>query len=102
MSWRVYDEPPKFSTVIGDGIAYSWKCGEEHQHTIDCLWVWHYCKQVLGPTTVAPGEYFGWRPAGVGAHTLVQQAPLTITASVIWPECCGRHGFITDDVWSDV
>lgn len=94
-----YMPEPKSATKIADNIAYSWKCGEDHEHTIDCLWVWHDCSLILGPETVDPGERFGWRPGGVGAHTLVQREPLTLTASLYWPECCGLHGFVTDGKW---
>ena len=87
------------ATKISDNVAYNWTCGLDHTHSIECLYIWHDCGQILGPTTVAPGERFGWRPAGVRLHTLVQQAPLTITASVYWPDCCGLHGFIIDGVW---
>lgn len=104
MSARPSLELPKFSRDLGGGVAYSWTCGEPHGHThsIECLWVWHDCGQVLGPGTVAPGERFGWRPSGHAAHTLVQIEPLTITASVIWPDCCGKHGFITNGSYADV
>ena len=71
---------PKFTTRVSDGIRYSWTCGEsndfEHAHNIRCLWVWHDCTQPLGEGTIAPGTPFGWRPTGVGLHTLVQVEPL--------------------------
>lgn len=104
-------QQPKNATLIADHVAYSWTCTAEdgdndqglppsgHAHTIECLWVWHDCTAVLGPDTVSPGERFGWRPSGVRAHTLVHTNPLTITASLLWPECCGLHGFITDGHW---
>lgn len=97
MSWMP-DLPP---TAIGvaENIAYDWTCGLKHEHTVDCLWVWHFCTQVLGSESVAPGEEFGWRPGGVRAHTLVQAHPLTLTASLIWADCCGLHGYITDGEW---
>lgn len=85
-------------TRVGDRVAVEW-VGDSR--TIDDLMVWHDCGFVLGPESVAPGMRFGWRPSGVRAHTLVQVDPLTITASVYWPDCCGLHGFITDDVWHD-
>lgn len=96
--WRVHPRLPHEAVDLGGGVAYTWsRCGgADHPHTIDCLWVWHDCGLILGPTSEAPGETFGWRPAGVGAHTLVQADPLTITASVYWPDCCGMHGFITE------
>lgn len=102
MPWSKLNPWVHDAVDLGHGVAYSWsRCGQGAQHpdqphTIDCLWVWHNCQQRLGADTVAPGDTFGWRPSGVSAHTLVSIDPLTITASVYWPECCGMHGFITD------
>lgn len=91
---------------ITANVAYEWRCATDtgevpagHAHTIECLWVWHDCATPLSETSVAPGEPFGWRPTGVGAHTLVAESPLTLTASLWWPDCCGLHGFITDGAW---
>lgn len=96
--WRA--SAPKNATDLGGGVAFSWMCAATgdgtHEHTIECLWVWHDCQQILGADSIAPGARFGWRPVGVAAHTLVQIDPLTITASVYWPDCCGMHGFITE------
>ncbi|MDQ7877357.1 hypothetical protein Q9R08_05135 [Microbacterium sp. QXD-8] len=92
---------------VGDRVAYSFgRCDFEvgdpyHVHRIECLFVWHDCDEVLGEGTVAPGCRWGWRPTGVGAHTLVSLLPLTLTASLFWPDCCGLHGFITNGVWTD-
>ena len=99
-----WDEPPTDSVRASDLVAFNWgRCEADapatHEHTIECLWVWHDCAQILGPESVAPGVRFGWRPAGVGLHTLVHRDPLTITASVYWPDCCGLHGFVTNGVW---
>lgn len=111
MAWN--DHSPVNAAYLTDKIAYTWNCYDpegdndqglnwsNHVHTIECIYVWHDCDQTLGPDSVAPGERFGWRPAGVRAHTLVQIEPLTITASVYWPDCCGLHGFITDGRWID-
>jgi hypothetical protein len=104
VTWRI--DMPKEAIDLGGGVAYSWspcmRGDYAHEHTTECLWVLHDCAQILGPETVAPGERFGWRPTGVRAHTLVQRDPLTITASVYWPDCCGKHGFITNGVYTDV
>jgi hypothetical protein len=102
-----FDQLSPDATSLSDDVAYEWKnCPvidrASHIHTIDCLWIWHKCIQVLSERSEAPGEEFGWRPSGVGAHTLVQAFPLTITASVYWPACCGMHGFITNGVYQAV
>jgi hypothetical protein len=76
--------------------------GEPHEHSIRCVWIWHNCTAVLGPKSVAPGVKFGWMPTGIGLHTLVSIHPLTITASLVWPECCGLHGYITEGRWIPV
>lgn len=96
---------------LGNGVRYSWaRCVEKaHHRTIDpephgigCLMVWHDCTEPLSSRATNPGEPFGWRPTGVEAHILVSQEPLTITASVYWPDCCEKHGFITDGHYADV
>lgn len=92
----MYGALPPDATAISDNVGYQWH-GEGR--SIDDLWVWHDCPQVLGPGSIAPGQPFGWRPTGVRAHTLVQVHPLTLTASVYWPDCRGLHGFITDGQW---
>lgn len=94
-AWQATE--PKDAIDLGGGVAASWTCGDDaHGHTIECLWIWHDCGEILGQDSIAPGARFGWRPGGVRAHTLVRTDPLTITASVYWPDCCGMHGFITD------
>jgi hypothetical protein len=118
-----YDAPRTVYALTDDSgalapVAYSWsRCPSqkdwigtkaepdpEHRHSIECLWVWHDCDGLYGPRTADEfrGQRVGWGPAGVGAHTLVHRDPLTITASVYWPDCCGLHGFITDGRWLGV
>ncbi|OZD48636.1 hypothetical protein CH252_19100 [Rhodococcus sp. 06-1477-1B] len=103
-AWQAIE--PKGARDLGGGVAYSFTCGHhqpaDHAHTIECIWVWHDCGQILGPESIAPGARFGWRPSGVLAHTLVELEPLTITASVYWPDCCGMHGFITRGAFASV
>lgn len=50
--------------------------------------VWHWCP--------ANGR---WEGAHIGLHTIVSREPLTITASLYRPDCCGWHGWITDGKW---
>lgn len=93
---------------IGVGVAFQWIQHEDpdaHHPGQPCtrdlmhLWIWHDCSLILGEGTVAPGERFGWRPAGVRSHQLVAPEPLSISPSVYWSDCCGLHGFITDGAW---
>lgn len=111
----VHFSAPKFMELLlgTEAVGYSWTCyadGDDdqgspwsgHVHTINCLWVWHNCSEVLGQATIAPGQRWGWRATGVGAHTLVTESPLHIEASVYWPDCCGLHGFIRDGRWFGV
>ena len=92
--------------LIDDKVAYSWTCDdpENHEHTIDCLWIWHDCDRNLDPIrrefTLA--NYVGWTPTGVGKHDLISTHPLHIEASVYWPSCCGLHGFIRNGQWQGV
>ena len=90
--------------MLGEKVAYSWTCNveEEHDHIIECLWIWHDCDLNLRP--VDPhwtSRYTGWKPAGVTAHDLISVEPLHIEASVYWSGCCGMHGWIRDGEWVD-
>ena len=57
--------------------------------------LWHDC-EVQG----------GWVASSHPNHTRHDEPrcldKLTLRASVIWPDCCGMHGFITDGVWVGV
>lgn len=94
---------------LGEHVAYSWTCGKEedpeHEHVIECLWVWHNCDQAVNEE-VRTGHwsdiYLGWTPTGVAAHDLISSSPLHIEASVYWPYCCGMHGFIRNGKWEDL
>lgn len=58
----------------------------------EVLW-WHRC----------PVEG-GWIASGIGLHTItgsVDDGTLTIRASLLCGEGCGKHGFITDMKWSE-
>lgn len=102
-SWQTHI--PKAGIDIGPGVAYSFgRCQDilHLTHTKECIWIWHDCDQVLGEGTVAPGARFGWRPSGIDGHTLESIDPLTVSPSVYWPECCGKHGFITMGRYYDV
>jgi hypothetical protein len=70
-------------------------CPQDSNH----LWVWHDCRYVLPADSVAPGEFYGWRASGVSLHTVITPTPLTLVASLYWPDCCGLHGFITEGAW---
>lgn len=92
--------------MLGERVAYSWTCGKEqdpnHDHIIDCLWVWHYCDLKLSPIEEHWTDiYVGWKPTGVVLHDLISTNPLHVEASVYWPRCCGMHGWIRDGKWID-
>ena len=91
-------------TMLADNVAYSWTCGKNHDHVIECLWVWHDCNQGLADPNrkrIRADDYVGWSPTGVGKHDLISSDPLHIEASVYWPACCGLHGWIRDGRWID-
>jgi hypothetical protein len=111
MRWNDSFAPPVYAHIAGPLVRWHWTDREQFadwhmgQHDGECpkdsshLMVWHDCSKILGPESVAPGERFGWVASGVAAHTVTQIEPLTLVASVYWPDCCGLHGFITDGVW---
>jgi hypothetical protein len=68
---------------VGDSDVYV-LLGATPSETI----VWHWCP-VKGH----------WEGAYISLHTIVSREPLTITASLYRPDCCGWHGFITDGQW---
>lgn len=87
--------------MLSEDVAYSWVCNiENHEHVIECLWVWHDCSLALDEhrreNPKRTEDYGGWTPTGVAAHDLISSAPLHIEASIFWPSCCGMHGFIRD------
>lgn len=90
---------------LGEKVAYTWTCNPkepDHQHVIECLWVWHDCSMGLDPERARRShESRGWGPTGVAAHDLIAVDPLHIEASVYWPACCGMHGWIRDGKWID-
>ena len=93
--------------LVGEKVAYSWTCNiKGHVHTIRCLWIWHDCDMNLDMERVKNAKRIddavGWKPGGVGLHTLISSNPLHIEASVVWPDCCGMHGFIRDGKWVPV
>lgn len=92
--------------TLGDRVAYTWNCGDdEHDHRIDCLWIWHDCTMELNPERAERArqtdESIGWGPSGVGTHELISTSPLHIEASIYWPYCCGLHGWIRSGKWVD-
>lgn len=105
--WQFMDRDMSV-TKLSDDIAYSWTCNiENHQHTIECLWVWHNCTMELAIEKskgdhIYPYGSIGWKPARPALHILITQEPLHIETSVHWPECCGMHGWIRDGKYTSV
>lgn len=103
IKWAFMDRETEVE-MLGDKVAYSWTCDLliDHEHTIECLWVWHDCDLNLNPVPIHwTHRYKGWQPTGVAAHDLISVDPLHIEASVYWPACCGMHGWIRDGKWID-
>ena len=95
---------------VGPLVRYEWTPRDHWYHRAHEGWchqdaahllVWHDCGHVLGDDSIRPGGRYGWRASGVLNHTVTQAEPLTVVASIYWPECCGLHGFITDGRWID-
>lgn len=76
---------------IGPGSALMAVSGEGKRPN-EVLW-FHKCR-------VADG----WTACGLDDHTLsgrLEDGNLTIRASLLCPDGCGKHGFVTDNVWSE-
>lgn len=90
-----------------DKVAYSWGAIQgvpDEPKTIAHLLIWHNCDKSIWRTDPKKiqeliDDYVGWHPAGVGLHTLVSVDPLHLEPSLLWPDCCGMHGFIRDGAW---
>lgn len=57
--------------------------------------VWHWCPEGGGYNDDCPH----WVGARIPLHTIVSREPLTITASLYMPDCCGWHGWISNGQW---
>lgn len=86
---------------LGDGVQYNLgRCLDKDagMHTVSCIWVFHYCEQIVGE----PGITYGWFVGGISSHKLIKLDPLTINPSLYWPDCCGKHGYIREGKWESV
>ena len=90
-----YEWTPRDHWYHHNGPTCSDPCPQDAFH----LLVWHDCRYVLPQDSVAPGEFYGWRASGTALHTVITPDPLTVIASLYWPDCCGLHGFITQGAW---
>ena len=101
-------DPAAHATEAGPLVRYEWTLGDHwyhrdlcHPNPDDCprdsahLLVWHHCALLAA----SPGPWSGWRAAGVPDHTVITPEPLTLVASLYWPDCCGLHGWITEGKW---
>lgn len=96
-------ELPKGAVQVGPKVAYTWREGQPKE--IENLTIWHWCDHNLWAANPSSNPdylpYEGWVPTGVGAHDLMAVEPLHLEPSIYWPGCCGRHGFLRGDVWTD-
>lgn len=64
----------------------------------EVLYVWHWCTHP-NDGAVEPR----WVQMGLGLHrVVVGPTGVTIHPSLHFNECCGLHGWITDDIWQNV
>lgn len=89
MSLRGLRYPAGPASLTSDDTAVSAVSGGRRN---EVLW-WHRC----------PVQE-GWVAGGIENHTItgsMTAGTLTIRASLLCPEGCGKHGFITDMKWSE-
>ncbi len=94
------DVPIDGAVRIHPDVCISWARSEPGGEL--SLLVWHWCTRALW--RVRPGAVVElcvpqWSAAGVSAHTLVSRDPLHLEPSLLWPDCCGMHGFIRAGTW---
>ena len=41
-----------------------------------------------------------WVPAGCRAHQMLSRDPLHLEPSLVWPDCCRKHGWIRNGIWT--
>lgn len=97
-SWTDPARPPVDAIDCGGGVWVSWASAF---NTGDAPLLWHWCSTELwrqrGATEATPR----WAPTGVAAHTLVSRDPIHLEPSVLWPGCCGKHGFLRAGRWQE-
>lgn len=93
-AWTDPESPPLFGSKPpvdhGGGVWSVWLDRPKP-------YLWHFCPKGH-PTTQQPR----WALTETVSHEMPSTEPLTLSPSVYWPECCGKHGFLTDGVWRDV
>lgn len=88
MNDTAYLVEPGFARAVGVGPAIRALFYEDGKVGIE-----HECRVVEGTQIIcAPALRLG------EGHTIVSENPLTITPSILCPDC-GLHGFITDGRW---
>lgn len=97
------DHPPTAATQLGDGVWVSWATAlNRGDHPL----IWHWCDRTVIKTTDVDRQAWWYEPqwvaAGVEGHELISRDPLTLSPSVLWPRCCGLHGFIENGIWRRV
>lgn len=104
--WTNPQRPPIPDAIdLGDNVWASWASeynGGEH------VLIWHWCDRTVA---IANDKRDGitdrqqwwyeprWVPAGGAGHDLIARDPLHLEPSLLWPDCCGKHGFVRDGRW---
>ena len=102
LHWGFLNRITEIEAYLAEDVAWSFTCHykEPHEHTVECIWVWHYCDMNIHPERVETAkridDVIGWKPGGISAHTLHSLDPFHIEPSIYWPDCCGMHGYIRE------
>lgn len=101
--WDDPQKPPVEAIDLGDRVWVSW-AGPFNRS--DEPLIWHFCDRsvIKQRDTGRLSEWYEpqWVPVGVQGHTLVAREPLHLEPSILWPDCCGKHGFIREGRWQGV
>lgn len=104
-AWLDPEHPPWGENFnAGNGVWFCWVDGRIH--------LWHWCDRSVIKRTDDPDERLPtwfepqWVLVGVGAHTQLAGPPVTLVPtettldpSVLWPHCCGKHGWLRNGQW---
>lgn len=106
--WTNPVHPPVEAEELGGHVWVSWGTSlNDGPHPL----LWHWCDRSV---TIADDRKNNvtdrqawwyeprWVPAGGAGHDLISRDPLHLEPSILWPSCCGKHGFIRDGQWRSV
>lgn len=97
--WTDPARPPiEDAADLGGGVWASWDpAWGDGEHPS----IWHWCSRknwADRPLYSGPR----WAVAGTRLHLVESRDPLHLEPSLLWSDCCGKHGWIRDGRWVEI